>query len=304
MGGTGIPGDFERHDRRVCGKPGASGAADGAAMVRGVCNFRAVPNRSAGIAGKRDGVRAKMVALLAALVSASFLFVLFRGAGVPRACSESGMGGRETDRVRLLADGRASFGVAGTVRDASAKRFFSAGVPDVLRLSAGARRRAVRSKGLGRILGGDDVFGGGICHRVCDRYALSDRKPVVRDGGMVERAATGRAIHGDDYFHRTFWASARGGVSFGARGGIGGGAVGSMASPEMAILGDAAAGGGDVRVNGVGKVSLRGGCAGGHGDRDAGLCARTAADADAECDAGQIGRASCRERVWKEECGV
>src|SRR5579884_3099440 len=194
MGGGGVSGGFGRDDRAVRAESGASCSAGGAASFRRAGDFVFVLGRGAIIRksfrwgrlteGRRfDSQRGQkwrrighptMVALLAALVSASFLFVLLRGAGAPGAHRESGMGGREAHCVRPLADGRASLGVAGTVCDAAAERFFPTGVPDVLRLPAGAGRNSLSPEGLAGILVGDDVFGGGLRDRVRDRDAVSD----------------------------------------------------------------------------------------------------------------------------------
>src|SRR5258708_1020419 len=84
---------------------------------------------------------AKVLALLAALVSASLFSVLF--------C------------------------LAGTVCNAVAERFHAVRLSHLLHVSAGARWRLVLSAGLARLLVGDDVFGRGLCDRVlhCDCFS-------------------------------------------------------------------------------------------------------------------------------------
>src|SRR6202161_426280 len=75
-------------------------------------------------------------------------------------------------------------------------------------------------------------------------------------------------------FYRTLWSSTGSGVSVGACGGSGSSDVGSLAAPEMAVLGDAAAGGVHVRIDNLGTLSLCGGHFWRHGHRDAWLWGR------------------------------
>src|SRR5581483_2426705 len=109
MGGGGVSGGFGRDDRAVRAESGASCSAGGAASFRRAGDFVFVLGRCAIIrksfrSGRRTEDRrfdsqrgedwrrigrAALVALLAALVSASFLFVLLRGDGAPGAHRES-----------------------------------------------------------------------------------------------------------------------------------------------------------------------------------------------------------------------
>ena len=82
---------------------------------------------------------------------------------------------------------------------------------------------------------------------------------MVFDGGNVARGFAGRAVYGGDKFNRALWTGAGSGVSVGACRGIVSGAVGSVATQEMVVLGDGAAGDLHVHVDGVGAVSLCGG---------------------------------------------
>src|SRR6516162_9784063 len=88
-------------------------------------------------------VRHRLLAFLASLVSAPFLFVLLRGAGLSRSSDRSGLAGQQAHCLRSLARGRSSGGVARAVLDAVAQRFLPAGVPDLFRVSPGPRRDPV-----------------------------------------------------------------------------------------------------------------------------------------------------------------
>jgi hypothetical protein len=94
---------------------------------------------------------------------------------------------------------------------------------------------------------------------------------MVCDGWGVAWGVARRCGDFGDQFHRALWKGARGGVSFRACGGGGGGYLGCMAAPEVAVLGDAAAGGVHVRVNDLGSVPLCGRRFCGDDYRDVGL---------------------------------
>jgi hypothetical protein len=125
---------------------------------------------------------------------------------------------------------------------------------------------------------GDDVFGGGVRHRVRDCDLLSDREPVVFDGWGVAWGVAGWCGDFPSQFYRALRARARSGVSFGACGWRSGGHMGRLAPPEVVVLGDAAVGGVHVRVDDLGAVSLCGRRYRGDDYRDAWLCHWAVAD--------------------------
>jgi len=276
VGGAGISGNIERTDSEFCRECRASSEVDWRAGNRGSGDSGLVPGGKA----SRWAVCAKVVAFLAALVSPPVFPFLFRRAGTARAPDFAGLERRELDRVRSLADGRASRRVARAIRDAGAERLHAVHLSDVFSVPVSAGRNSVLPAGLGGLLVGDDVFRSGVRHRLCDRDPFSDRESLVRDGRRMAWGAAWRRVYGGNQFHRAFRARTGRGVSFGACSGLVRGAVGSMAAPEMAFLGDAAVGVVHVRVHGVGKVSLRGGYFRGNDYRDAWIFDRAVGDGE------------------------
>src|SRR5580765_2109251 len=123
-----LHGTVEWTDCNLRAKSGASAATGRNASVRFVLDSGALSNRRGERAAcdcERRNIFDPLLAFLAALVSALVLSFLFRGIGKARTPCESGLAGRETDCVRLLADGRASGAVARTVFHARAERFLS-----------------------------------------------------------------------------------------------------------------------------------------------------------------------------------
>src|ERR1700761_5409820 len=105
----------QRFDRGVRGESGASCAFTGDTRLRGRADSLALPRREHPHSRQCQSadIYAEILALLAALVSASFLFVLLRGACASRSPRCADVAGREVDRIRFLADGRTSVDLAG-----------------------------------------------------------------------------------------------------------------------------------------------------------------------------------------------
>src|SRR5882672_1550872 len=185
---TRIHGAFERNDCGLRAESGASAAAGRNAGVRFVFDSGALSNRCDERATRdceRRNIFDPLLAFLAALVSALVLSFLFRGVGKARTPGESGLAGRETDCVRLLADGRASGAVARTICDGRTERFFSVRLFYVLHIPADRRWCFVLAARLGSILGDDDVLRSGICDWLLHRDDFSNPESVVRYGGNV-----------------------------------------------------------------------------------------------------------------------
>src|SRR5437879_2460077 len=169
MGGVRLSGRVLGVDRRISLEPRASGRASlrtnpcrGAHphAVRELCKSRASRRRT------RAGWGVQKPAFLAALVSASFLPVLLRRDGAARASDLSRLVRRETDGLRPLAHRSEPASLARTLRASGAQRVHGVRLFHLLPLPPDPRRNSVFPAGFPELLGGDDLFGGGLRLRI------------------------------------------------------------------------------------------------------------------------------------------
>src|SRR5258708_33857116 len=123
------------------------------------------------------------------------------------------MAGCEAHRVRSLGHGSAAGDLAGAVCYRGPQRVHAICVLDVLRLPAGAWRHFVLSRGLARVLVGDDLFRGWVRDRIRDRDFFSHREPMVCDDGVMALGIALRSVYGWGVFFLALLARAPGGGS-------------------------------------------------------------------------------------------
>src|SRR5258707_2128905 len=142
------------------------------------------------------------------------------------------MAGCEAAWVRSLAHGSASGDLAGAVCYRGPQRVHAICVLDVLRLPAGAWRHFVLSRGLARVLVGDDLFRGWVRDRIRDRDFFSHREPMVCDDGFMAWGIARRSVYGGGLFFRALLGRGRGGGFILACGGGTFCGVGGVAGPR------------------------------------------------------------------------
>src|SRR5712692_3210823 len=203
-----------------------------------------------------------------ALVSASIFLVLLRGAALLGASGLPRLVRPLADRFRSLAGGRAPHGVARAVCPAGAERFHANGLPELLLLPGDSSRHPVRPGESARVLGGDDLIGGGLHDRLShfDLFPRGEPAPLV--GCPAARRADRRLLHVADRPHRALRTRPRRRVSLGARFRVACGAAGGVEVSALAVLDLPSVFPVHARGDGVRALSLhrrcsRGACRGG-----------------------------------------
>ena len=200
-----------------------------------------------------------MVALLAILVSAPLFPLLFRRACIPDDPLHAKLAGRQTDRLRLLADWSSSLHLVGAVCNNSSERVYAIGLFVVLHVFADLGWSSVCEARMVGLLVGDDLLDDGLHDRLFCRDVFSGGKPVVCDGRVLARSAGRRAYYRNCESHRALWPCARRGFSLRACDGRHRCTLGRMEIPAQNVLDITASVSAHVREHSGGPISLRGG---------------------------------------------